>query len=65
MYEWVINYENAEALQEIKKTGIILFEPEFDDLKFIIMKTYLSKETIMKIKGVTECREPMIGSVYV
>jgi hypothetical protein len=61
MNEWIISYENNEALDEIKKIGIVIFEPEFEELKFIAMKTYLSKETILEIKGVTECREPMIG----
>jgi hypothetical protein len=62
MYEWVISYETDETLEEILKIGTVEFEPIFPHLKFIIMKSYLSKETIMNIKGVTECREPWIGS---
>ncbi|MDT0160382.1 hypothetical protein [Bacillus sp. AG4(2022)] len=65
MNEWIISYENDEALKEIKKTGIISFEPKFEELKFIIMKTYLSQETILKIEGVTECREQRTGTVFV
>jgi len=65
MYEWIIRYKDDKALHEIKKTGEIVFEPEFEDLKFIIIKSYIDKDTILKIKGVTECREPMIGTVYV
>ena len=64
MNRWVINYEGDTALNEIKKIGTITFEPEFDDLRFIIMKSCLSKETILKIEGVTECRKPMIGTFY-
>ncbi|RYI30531.1 hypothetical protein EVU96_08945 [Bacillus infantis] len=65
MHEWIISYENDEALKEIKKTGIVSFEPMFEELKFIVMKTYLSQETILKINGVIECREPMTGTVFV
>ncbi|MCP1159348.1 hypothetical protein [Bacillus infantis] len=64
MYEWIISYENDEALTEIKKTGIISYEPMFEELKFIVMKTYLSQETILKIKGVKECRKPRTGTVF-
>ena len=65
MYEWVIAYEDSDALEHIKKTGIIEFEPEFPELKFIIMKTYLKKETIMDIDGVVSCDEPRSGYVDV
>lgn len=64
MNEWIINYESEEALAEIKKIGEIAFESRFKELKFIIMTTEWSKEAVMNIKGVTECREPRIGTVY-
>jgi hypothetical protein len=63
MFEWIISYENAEALETIKKIGIIEFEPEFPELKFILMRTYLKKETIKKIPGVTECEESRTGTI--
>lgn len=65
MFEWVIAYENVDVLEQIKKTGVIEFEPEFPELKFIIMKTHLKKETIMDIAGVISCDEPRSGYVDV
>lgn len=65
MYKWIISYKDDETLNEILKIGIVEFKPEFDGLKFIMMKTYLSKETILNIKGVTECGEPMIDNLLV
>lgn len=63
MYEWVISYDSKETLQEIKKIGFIEYEPQLD-LNFIVMKSYLSKETIMNIKGVIDCYKPSIGSFH-
>lgn len=62
MYRWIISYENELALDEILKTGVVFFEPKLD-VKFIIMDSYLNRDTIMKINGVTECREPMMGTL--
>ena len=62
MYEWLISYEGEKTLDEIKKIGIIKYEPDFENMNFIIMESYLSKETILKISGVTECRKPAVGS---
>jgi hypothetical protein len=58
---WIIDYQSDETLNEIKKIGHILFEPEFPQMNFIIMKSYLSKETILQIDGVSDCREPITG----
>lgn len=49
MNKWVINFEDDQALKEIKKIGNVLFEPEFDDLRFIAMETNLSKDSILSI----------------
>jgi hypothetical protein len=62
MYEWLIKYENDDTLQEIKKIGLVEYEPKFKEMKFIIMKSYLSKETILNIKGVTDCLIPALGT---
>jgi hypothetical protein len=63
MYEWIISYKNDAALEEIKKIGYIAYENDIEELKFIIMKSYLSKETILNIPGVTECEEARTGRI--
>jgi hypothetical protein len=63
MNQWIISYENDKTLNEILKIGTIEYEPKLN-VNFIIMNSYLSRETILNIDGVLECREPAIGTVY-
>jgi hypothetical protein len=63
MYEWIISYENEAALEDIKKIGYIAYENDIEELKFIIMKSYLSKETIMNIPGIVDCNEARTGRI--
>lgn len=68
MYEWLIRYEGEAALDEIKKIGLVEYEPETEPMNIIIMKSYLSKDTILKINGVAECTTApanMLGKEYV
>lgn len=62
MYEWIIHYESRKALEEVLKTGEVSYKPRLD-VGYIVMKSYLPKETIMKIEGVTNCRTPEIGKL--
>lgn len=59
MFTWIIIYEHKRVLDEIYKIGVVKFEPKLD-INYIIMDSYLDKETIMKIPGVTGCRLPEI-----
>lgn len=61
MYEWVIKYEDEEAFDELMKTGEMVFVS--DIINIVIIKSYLSSDTIMKIKGVTDCNEARIGYI--
>jgi hypothetical protein len=63
MYEWIIEYENEDTLHEIKKIGYVEYENDIEELKLIIMRSYLSKETIMNIPGVVDCNETRTGRI--
>jgi hypothetical protein len=63
MNQWIISYKNDKTLNEILKIGTIEYEPKLN-VNFIVMNSYLSRETILNIDGVLECREPAIGTVY-
>jgi hypothetical protein len=63
MNQWIISYENDKTLNEILKIGTIEYEP-IQNVNFIVMNSYLSRETILNINGVLECKEPYIGTVY-
>ena len=63
MYEWLISYEGEKTLDEIKKIGLIEYEPEIENMNFIVMRTYLNKETILSIRGVRACVKPAVGTL--
>ena len=62
MFRWIITYEDESTLDEILKTGVVVYKPKLD-VKYIFMDSYLDDVTIMKIKGVKSCREPVMGAL--
>lgn len=62
MYEWIIRYEDEKALEEVLKTGELVFESNI--INMVIMNSYLNQETIMKIQGVIGCEEARMGELY-
>lgn len=62
MYEWIIRYEDEKALEEVLKTGELVFESSV--INMVIMNSYLNQETIMKIQGVIDCEEARMGELY-
>lgn len=63
MFRWIISYEDEETLDEILKTGVVIYRPKLD-VNYIVMDSYLDDVTIKKIKGVKSCREPVMGTLF-
>lgn len=61
MYEWVITYKDEDSFDELMKTGEMVFVSGIINL--VIIKSYLSSDAIMKIKGVIECSEARKGYI--
>ncbi|RYI30548.1 hypothetical protein EVU96_09030 [Bacillus infantis] len=62
MQKWVVDYEDINTVKHLESLGLLSYVPMFhEELKFVFIKTDMTKEQIMKIKGITNARKEYIG----
>ena len=63
MQKWVVKFDDMETVDILEQMGIISYKPLFyNELKFVFIKTDMTEEEVLKIKGVLNCRKPWIGT---
>ncbi|MCA1064866.1 hypothetical protein QTG56_24980 (plasmid) [Rossellomorea sp. AcN35-11] len=66
MRTWVVWFEDLGTVDHLESLGILSHKPLFmKELKIVFIKTDMKEEEILNIKGITDCREPSVGTVQV
>lgn len=61
MKKWIVSFDNIEVINVLKQMNILNYIPLFyQRCKFVLIETDMSKEDILKISGITDCREERI-----
>lgn len=66
MKKWVVKFKDLETIKVLEDMGILSYKPSLhEDLKFVFIKTDMSQEEILNIKGIESCRPEAKGTLFI
>lgn len=66
MKKWIVHFDNAKIVETLERLEILSYIPTlYEELKFVFIRTDMSKEEILRIEGITKVTESRIGSLNV